>query len=123
MNDVAIASALKLLDDYMAAFNARDADAFEATFNHPHVTIGRGAPVVTERGRPTPAWTFTAASSDWSHSTLDRRTVIHACEDKVHIDARITRHRRDGGVIGTYDVVYVITLEDGHWGMKALSGA
>ena len=43
-------------------------------------------------------------------------------DDKVHIDARITRHRRDGSISGTYDVIYVVTRENGRWGMKALSG-
>jgi hypothetical protein len=116
------AAALKVLEDYMAAFNARDFEAFEATINHPHVSLGAGAPVVTERGRPIPAWAATDPASDWSHSTLDRRAVIHAGAAKVHIDARITRFRRDGSVIGTYDVLYVVTLENGRWGMKALSG-
>ncbi len=118
----AAAAALKVLEDYMAAFNARDADAFEATINHPHVSLGPGAPVVTGPGRPIPAWSATDHSSDWSHSTLDRRQVLHDSDDKVHIAARTTRHRRDGGVIGTYDVIYVITCEGGRWGMKALSG-
>jgi hypothetical protein len=115
-------AALDLLDAYMAAFNARDLEAFEATLNHPHASIGAGALVVTEAGRPSPAWAATGPKSDWGHSTLDRRSVIHAGPDKVHIDARITRFRRDGSPIGTYDVVYVITRENGSWGMKALSG-
>jgi hypothetical protein len=115
-------AALRVLDDYMAAFNARDAEAFEATINHPHVSIGLGPPVVIERGGRLPAWADTGPDSDWSHSTLDRRNVIHAGADKVHIDARIARYRRDGSIIGTYDVLYVVTRENGRWGMKALSG-
>ena len=115
-------AALSVLGAYMAAFNARDLDAFNATINFPHVSIGVGDLVVTEAGGRTPAFGVTDPASDWSHSTLDRVDVVHAGADKVHIDARITRHGKAGQAMGAYDVIYVVTREGGRWGMKALSG-
>jgi hypothetical protein len=31
------------------------------------------------------------------------------------------RYRKDGSVIGGFDSIYVITCENGHWGVKARS--
>ena len=116
------AAALAVLDAYMAAFNARDLAAFTATINFPHVSVGAAEITVTEAGGRIPAFAATDPSSGWSYSTLDRARVVHADADKVHIDARITRHGVDGSALGVYDVIYVVTREDGRWGMKALSG-
>ena len=58
---------------------------------------------------------------DWDHSAWERREVIHAGADKVHIDTRFTRYRKDGSVIGGFDSMYVVTNQDGHWGVKIRS--
>jgi hypothetical protein len=63
----------------------------------------------------------TGALADWDHSAWDRREVIHAGPDKVHIDTRFTRYRKDGSVIGGFDSIYVVTRQDGHWGVKIRS--
>jgi hypothetical protein len=34
-------------------------------------------------------------------------------------DTRFTRYRADGSVIGGFNSIYVVTREDGHWGVKA----
>jgi hypothetical protein len=61
------------------------------------------------------------ALAEWDHSAWERRNVIHAGPDKVHFDTRFTRYRKDGSVIGGFDSIYVVTCEDGHWGVKARS--
>lgn len=116
-----IAAAMKCLDDFMTAFNARDVKAFEATFNFPSVRLASGKLVMIEQGYHTPAMLSTGALADWDHSAWERRKVIHAGQDKVHVDTRFTRYRKDGSVIGSFDSVYVITCEDGHWGVKIRS--
>jgi hypothetical protein len=63
----------------------------------------------------------TGALAEWDHSAWDRREVNHAGRDKVHIDTRFTRYRKDGSVIGGFDSIYVITRQDGHWGVKIRS--
>jgi hypothetical protein len=118
-NIAAIAAAMSCLDDYMAAFNGRDIDSFEATFNFPAVGLASNAPTIIERGHHTAAIYATGRLADWSHSTWDRRDVIRSGADKVHIDTRFTRYRADGSVIGTFDCLYVVTRENGHWGVKA----
>lgn len=116
-----ITAAQKVLDDFMAAFNARDIPAFEATFNFPSVRLASNTLVILNKGDMKPERFTTGALSQWDHSAWERRHVIHAGADKVHIDTRFTRYRKDGSVVGGFDSIYVITNENGHWGVKARS--
>jgi hypothetical protein len=117
----AVAAAMHCLDDFMAAFNARDLEAFERTFNFPSVRLASNTLAIIEKGYHTPEMLARGALKDWHHSAWERRAVIHAGADKVHIDARFTRYRADNSVIGAFDSIYVVTCENGHWGVKARS--
>ncbi|MFN3514495.1 MAG: hypothetical protein ACK41C_15715 [Phenylobacterium sp.] len=116
-----IEAAMACLDDFMAAFNARDVEAFEATFNFPSVRLASNTLTLIEPGFHKPGMFERGALAEWDHSAWERREVIHAGPDKVHIDTRFTRYRKDGSVIGGFDSIYVVTCEDGHWGVKARS--
>ena len=120
-NTAAIAAAMACLDAFMAAFNARDLPAWETTFNFPSVRLASNTMVIIEPGYHQPGMFERGALSDWDHSAWDRREVIHAGADKVHIDTRFTRYRADGSVIGGFNSIYVVTCEGGHWGIKARS--
>jgi hypothetical protein len=120
-NIAEIAAAMRCLDDFMTAFNARDLDAFESTFNFPSVRLASNTLVLIERGHHKPAMFETGPLADWDHSAWERREVIHSGPDKVHFDTRFTRYRADGSVIGGFNSIYVVTREDGHWGIKARS--
>jgi len=116
-----IDAAMTCLDAFMSAFNARDLPAWEKTFNFPSVRLASNTMVIIEPGYHQPGMFERGALSDWDHSAWDRREIIHAGADKVHIDTRFTRYRKDGTVIGGFDSIYVVTCEDGHWGIKARS--
>lgn len=116
-----IAAAQGVLDEFMAGFNARDVARWDATFNFPSVRLASGTLVILQAGDHKPGMFDKGALADWDHSAWERREVIHAGADKVHIDTRFSRYRKDGSVIGGFDSIYVITREDGHWGVKARS--
>ena len=117
----AIAGAMKCLDDFMAAFNARDVNAFEATFNLPSVRLASNTMVIIEAGYHQPGMFERGALAEWDHSAWEQREVIHAGPDKVHFDTRFTRYRKDGSIIGGFNSIYVVSREGGHWGVKARS--
>jgi hypothetical protein len=121
MNQPSIDGAMKCLDDFMTAFNARDIDAWQQTFNFPSVRLASNTLVIIDRDYHQPQMFGRGALAEWHHSAWERRAVIHAGDDKVHIDTRFTRYRADGSVIGGFDSIYVVTREDGHWGVKARS--
>ncbi|WP_309606410.1 hypothetical protein [Phenylobacterium sp.] len=121
LNAEAIRAAQGVLDAFMTAFNARDVTAFEATFNFPSVRLASQGLVILKAGDMTAERFTTGALAEWDRSAWDRREVIHAGSDKVHIDTRFTRYRKDGSVIGGFDSIYVVTRQDGHWGVKIRS--
>jgi hypothetical protein len=117
----AVAAAQKVLDDFMAAFNARDVPAFEQTFNFPSVRLASQGLVIINKGDMKAERFTTGALAEWDHSAWERREVVHAGPDKVHFDTRFTRYRKDGSVIGGFDSMYVVNRENGHWGVKIRS--
>lgn len=106
----------------MTAFNARDLQAWEKTFNFPSIRFASNEMAVIDG----PGWhkpdLFDRNLGDgWHHSAWDRREIIHAGDDKVHIDTQFTRYRADGSIIGAFDSIYIVTCEAGHWGIKCRS--
>ena len=120
-NADAVAAAMQCLDDFMAAFNARDIPAWRKTFNFPSVRLHSNTMTIFEADTHQPDMFGRGALAEWDHSAWARRQVIHAGDDKVHIDTRFVRYRKDGSEIGGFDSIYVVTREDGHWGVKARS--
>ena len=116
-----VAAATKVHDDFMAAFNARDIEAWQKTFNFPSVRLASNTLAIIDESYHQPEMFGRGALTEWNHSAWARREVIHAGDDKVHIDTRFVRYRKDGSVIGGFDSIYVVTLQDGHWGVKIRS--
>lgn len=121
MSERAIAETMRVLDEFMAAFNHRDLAALERTFNFPSVRLASNTLAILNAGDHDPRMFERGALAGWHHSAWDRRQVIHAGADKVHVDTRFTRYRADGSVLGSFDSIYVVTREHGHWGVKARS--
>lgn len=114
--------AMQLLDEFMAAFNARDVKAWGATFNYPSIRLASGRVIVIDTPDSHRQDMFERlAGVGWHRSAWDHRTIINSSEDKVHVDTRFTRYREDGSIIGVYDSIYVVTRQDGHWGVQARS--
>lgn len=120
-NEQSEAAAMACLDAFMTAFNARDMQAFEQTFNFPSIRLASNTMRIINKGDQTQATFDHASLKDWDHSAWEKREVIHSGPDKVHINTRFTRYRADGSIIGGFDSIYVVTCEDGHWGIKARS--
>ena len=116
-----VAAATKVLDDFMAAFNARDIEAWQKTFNFPSVRLASNTLSIIDADYHKPEMFSRGALAEWDHSAWERREVIHAGADKVHFDTRFTRYRDDDSVIGGFDSLYVVTCENGHWGVKCRS--
>ena len=113
---------MRVLDDYMSAWNRKDLAAWERTFHFPHYRLAGGKMTVLDRpGLQDPTRVWASAGSDWHHSRWDRRRIIHSSADKVHVDTKFTRCRADGSVIASYESLYILTKEDGRWGVRMRS--
>ena len=116
-----IAAAQGRLDAFLVAFNARDLTGYEATFNFPHVRFASNTVTIINPGYHKPEMFERGSLADWDHSAWDRRDVIHAGADKVHIDTRFTRYRKDGSVLAGFDSIYIVTRLNDRWGIQGRS--
>lgn len=118
------AKALQSLDDYMAAFNARDPKAWAATLNYPHVRIAGDAVRVWQTEQEYADYMDFDAFAErfgWDHSAWDSKKVVQSSHNKVHVALQFSRYDADDNKIATYESFYVLTDKDGHWGTQARS--
>jgi len=110
---------------FQDAFNESDTTATGALLNYPHARVGaEGKLVVNEDANhhmPPNFFKWFRENTGWNHSCWDIREVIQSKEDKVHIKVQFSRYRADGSKIGSYPSLWVITRQDGHWGIKMRS--
>ena len=59
--------------------------------------------------------------SGWDHSTLDLAEAVHVSADKVHFRIVFSRYTADGSPYTTAPGLYVITNQNGHWGLQLQS--
>ena len=118
----ALGRALSALDDYMAALNRGDEAGVNAACNFPHVRLAGGKVVVWPNHGDYRLQDFVARAGDgWDHSKWDERTPIHVGDKKVHLKVKFSRWKKDGSLIGRFETIYIVTRQDGHWGIQARS--
>ena len=113
----------QVLDAFMEAFNRIDVAAWERTFHFPHYRLASGDMSVLEQPGQQDASELRRRleASGWQHSAWERREIVHLSADKAHVDTRFVRYRADGSVLAAFDSLYVLTKEDGRWGVKLRS--
>ena len=122
--DELIATAMGVLDEFITALNARDEDGINASFNFPHVRLtGGGKVLILETyGDYKFAYFDERTKADgWNYSAWDRRDIVSVGPNKVHIDVQFSRYRGDDSKISTFSSFYIVTSQDGHWGIQARS--
>ena len=121
--DSAVGAAMQALDEFMLHFNRRDMEAWANTLNYPHVRFASGTVTVWESAEEfAQGATFERLPrTGWDHSHWLTRDVVMAAPGKVHIQTEFQRFNSDNEVIGTYQSLYIVTVQNGHWGTQARS--
>ncbi|MFC1579069.1 hypothetical protein ACFL3Y_01625, partial [Pseudomonadota bacterium] len=118
------ASAIEVLEQHMEARNIRDNDGLAAVNNYPNIRIGADGSVVNwDTPEFFALWnevsTFPYLDSlGWGHSEWDQITINQSDTVKVHITAQYSRYDVAGNLTQVADTFWVVTKQDGHWGMK-----
>ncbi|MFZ6646174.1 hypothetical protein ACO0LO_10690 [Undibacterium sp. TJN25] len=112
-----------VLDRFMAALNAYDAGAMDATMHFPHLRFAGGQMKVYEAPGSNPMDLFYRLRTEdsWKYSRWDERELIQFNNKKAHYALSYTRYRDDDSVIGVYESLYILTLVEGVWGIQARS--
>jgi hypothetical protein len=113
-----IDAAMQCLEQFLVCMNAQDLKGYESCFNFPSYRLASNTVRVIEPGSVNPERFKTGAFEGWARSAWDKRDVIHAGRDKVHINTRFVSYRADGSVLGAFDSIYIVTKENDHWGIK-----
>ena len=123
MRETIEAEVIEVLDTWMEAFNRMDIVAWENTFHFPHYRLASGnMRILNKPGEQDVERIKTNLTArGWHHSGWDRRNMVHVSESKVHVDTQFTRYRADGSVVASYESLYVLTYEEGRWGIKLRS--
>lgn len=118
-----LAEARAALDEYFRAFNAEDNEALVAISNFPRLSIGRNGQVVV-RSEPAEIETdflLLRQVEGWDHSTLDLVEAVQVAPDTVHFKVVFSRRKVDGAAYRTVPGLFVITKQDGEWGLQLQS--
>jgi hypothetical protein len=116
--------AMRVLDEFMTAFNARDEKAFVATLHFPHARVASDVTRLTatpEAMMSALDFEQFAEQFDWHHSAWLSREVVQSGPDKVHVAVRFARYREDGSVSAEFDSLYIVACREGRWAVAGRS--
>ena len=115
-------AAIACLDAFTGRFNARDAAGVDATLHFPHLILADEHLVIWKApGRLAAGYFEELAATGWARSTYHDRQVVLAGERKVHLLVDYSRDRADGSQISRHRNLWIVTLQDGRWGLKLRS--
>ena len=117
-------NAVKVAISFQDRWNHHDLEGMDRAINFPQVRLGaNGKLLITEDPPFLPKRFFKwfIKTTGWNHSTWDYRRVIQSKPNKVHLAIQFSRYKADGTKIGEYPSLWVITNQDGHWGIKIRS--
>jgi len=126
------AAILQVLDRYMDGLNALDMETHVATYHFPHFRLAGGElsvwstpeeamPILNVPAEARRKRLRAMLHPEWHKSIWTKRDIVGESPAKVHVATRFARLREDGSEIISYDSLYVLTLQDGQWGIKGRS--
>jgi len=118
-----INEAMQVLDSFMYSFNTRDMNSWSETLNYPHVRIAGGKVTVWDTKEEYSATNVfnRLTATGWDHSAWASRDVVLVSKNKVHISTVFQRYDKDNNPMKKYQSLYVVTNDEGHWGVQARS--
>jgi len=119
----AIDAAMQALDRWITAFNSRDMQAWAEMNHYPHVRFAGGDVTVYANAEQFAARDVFKYLTDsgWDHSHWIQREVNLASPNKVHVSTVFQRFDADNNGIAQYESLYIVTRQNGQWGVKARS--
>ena len=119
----AVAQGYRVLEQFLSAFNARDPELWATTLNYPHVRLTAGQVQVWQTAADYAASNDLQefAATGWAYTRWDWIKPVQAHADKVHLALQFTRYDAEHRAIKSFEALYVVTLQQGHWGIQARS--
>lgn len=115
------AEARKSIDDFFSALNARDLESGRKTLNYPHIQIAGSDISILNSPEEFQIDFQSLANEGWTYSTLDSCTMRQFCDEKVHFELQLSMHRANDARYATYQALWIVTRQDGIWGIQCRS--
>ena len=109
------------LEGFFVAFSRADNDALQEYCNYPHAFMGAAGSIRVIDDRWEMDFEALREREDWHSSRLDSARAFLVKEDKVHYEIVFSRLRADGTVYRTVPGLWVMTKQDGKWGLSLRS--
>lgn len=116
-----ISAAMQVMQAHIDGINAQDRDAIAATLHFPHYRLTDGKLKVWESSDRYLSDFHTRAGGDWSYSAWGHLKVVHAGNDKVHLDVLVERYTADGTLLIAFPSLWVIALIGDVWAAQLRS--
>jgi hypothetical protein len=113
--------ARKPIDDFFSALNARDLESGRKTLNYPHIQIAGSDLSILNDPAEFQIDFQALANEGWTYSTLDSCTMRQFCDEKVHFELQLSMHRANDARYATYQALWIVTKQDGIWGIQCRS--
>lgn len=116
-------AARAVLNQYIEAWNAGDNEAIAQTSSFPRLSVGPAGQVVIRQSSDEIETDFDLLrqAEGWDHTTLDLVEAVHVAPDKVHYRVVSSRRRSDGSAYRTAPALYIVTRQNGRWGLQLQS--
>jgi hypothetical protein len=123
------AGALEAVDRFFETFNSRDPLLWANSLHYPHIRkpgVGKslrpGEPILSAEDYTSRFDYSPIIRTGWDHTEVESKSIVHISIDKAHIAALYHRYNKQGDIIRTTRVTYLVTRLDDRWGVQARFG-
>ena len=110
------------VEAFQDAFNAQDHERLAAALNYPHVRLWSGVFTTIETPEEFAEISRRGQSQleaeGWDHTETAVLEVVQQGPDKAHCVLVNQRCHADGAVYHEFQTFWIVTKQDGHWGVK-----
>ena len=117
-----VEAAQQELEAFLADWNRADNVAIREHLSFPHITHAPGTLIVADTPEAFNQDFDLLREQGWRRSTFDNFTPLQVSADKINFLVDFRRYDADDEVMSSAQVFYVMTLQDGRWGMQYRSG-
>jgi hypothetical protein len=114
-------SARKPIENFFAAFNARDVESIRKTLHFPYIQIIGNEISVLEEPESFQIDFQSLADDGWTNSTLDSCAMRQGCNEKVHFEIQHSMHKAKDSRYAIFQALWIVTRIEGEWGIQCRS--
>lgn len=106
------------LENFLEAWNSADNSLIQKTLNYPHVTHAPFGLIIANEPEQFTTDFDALKRQGWARSSFDMITARQSSDKKANFEVEYSRLNAAGEMISRGTIFYVVTNNEGHWGMQ-----